>query len=226
MRNANTVLAVTCLALGTALEAEQVAPPPVETRPSTVNVLPIPAPPPPKPVGKSRPVVPAGNPGTWVTNADYPLASLRAEQQGVTGFRLKVDPQGRPTACELTSSSGSPELDSTTCSLMMRRGRFVPALDVKGRPTAGTYSSRFRWVIPKYEGPRSLTPGSRIMSFVVETDGVATNCQLLVNGTEQSGSAASDPCDGKPRFTPLLDATGNPVRKKVTVTMKIETSDP
>lgn len=221
MRSSVKVLTVIGLMAGNGALAEQVSPPPVYAPPP---IMP-PAPLPPKAVGKSRPASPAQNPGSWVTSADYPAASLRAENQGVTGFELKIDPQGRPSECLVTSSSGWPELDSTTCSLLIKRARFVPALDKKGKPVGSIYRSRFRWVIPSYSGPSQLTPGSRIISFVVEPDGSATNCQGMIDGVAQTGPAATGPCDGKTRFQPIKDADGNPVRKKVTVSMKLEVSD-
>jgi protein TonB len=49
----------------------------------------------------------------------------------------------------VTSSSGTPELDSTTCSLVQRRARFTPATDGEGQPTSGSYNGRVRWQIPK-----------------------------------------------------------------------------
>ena len=98
---------------------------------------------PPKP---STPGKPKGNPGSWVTNDDYPSRAAREERQGTTGFRLSVDASGRVTGCDITSSSGSPDLDSTACSLLMRRAKFAPATR-DGEPVAGSWSSRFRWVL-------------------------------------------------------------------------------
>jgi protein TonB len=84
-----------------------------------------------------------------VTNNDYPTRALRENRAGVTGFRLTYGADGRPTGCDVTSSSGSPELDSTACSLLMRRAKFNPGQDSDGNPTGGVYASRFRWVIPE-----------------------------------------------------------------------------
>jgi protein TonB len=132
-----------------------VAPPPVTvvtTPPPPAPVIPVAvpappsAPPAPKPV---RALVPKGNPANWVTNNDYPTRALRENRSGVTGFRLSVGADGRPTGCDITSSSGSPDLDSTACSLLMRRAKFQPGQDAEGNPTGGVYSSRFRWVIPE-----------------------------------------------------------------------------
>lgn len=85
---------------------------------------------------------------TWVTNDDYPAAALRAGQQGVVEFTLDVGTDGCVTACRIDRSSGYPILDTTTCSLMLRRARFNPAADASGKPIAATWSSQSKWVLP------------------------------------------------------------------------------
>mgnify|MGYP002148087180 CR=1 FL=1 len=65
-------------------------------------------------------------------------------------FQWSLDgPDGRVTSCDITSSSGSPDLDEATCSNVTRRARFTPAMDGEGNPTSGSYSNGIRWVIPK-----------------------------------------------------------------------------
>jgi len=125
-----------------------VAPAPVPAPPPIILAPPAPvAPPPPRFTPKSA--QPKGRPGDWVTTNDYPSRALREEREGTTGFRLTVGPDGRVTNCEVTSSSGSPDLDSATCDNLRRRARFTPGTDGEGNPTTSTYSSRTRWVIPK-----------------------------------------------------------------------------
>lgn len=118
------------------------APPPIVLAPP-----PVVAPPPPAFQPKSA--TPRGNPGNWATSNDYPSRALREEREGTTGFRVTVGPDGRVTDCQITSSSGSPDLDDATCANVRRRARFNPAMDGDGKPTTGSYSSRIRWVIPK-----------------------------------------------------------------------------
>lgn len=129
----------------TAVETVDRAPPPAPVdvpRPAPVAA----PPPPPPPAGPTTAAKPKGDPGRWVTNDDYPTRAAREERQGTTGFRLTVGADGRATGCDITSSSGSPDLDSTACSLLMRRAKFSPALK-DGQPTTGSWSSRFRWVL-------------------------------------------------------------------------------
>src|SRR5690606_11034390 len=130
-------------------------PPPVTT--NTVQSVPTPPPAPPPPVyippappappavNKSAPAKPKGSPGRWVTDDTYPARAKREERAGTTGLRPQVRSDGRPTGCDVTSSSGNSDLDETACRLMMRRARFSPPLDSDGNPTTGTWSSRFTW---------------------------------------------------------------------------------
>ena len=144
-------------------------PPPIVAPPPKVNLAPPPPvtvvtepPPPPPPVLVPPPpaapppprftpkaAVPKGNPGNWATTSDYPSRALREERQGVTSFRVTVGPDGKVTSCQVTGSSGSPDLDEATCANVTRRARFTPATDGDGNPTTGSYSNRIRWVIPK-----------------------------------------------------------------------------
>jgi len=121
------------------------APPAIVLAPPAPVVAP-PAPPAPK--GPTSGVQPKGNPGSWATDADYPQKALREEQQGTTGFRVTVGTDGRVVDCQVTSSSGSPELDDATCKNVTRRARFKPAMQ-DGQPIQSSYSNRIRWVIPK-----------------------------------------------------------------------------
>jgi protein TonB len=126
------------------IDVVPVAPPP----PPPVLVPPAPAAPPP-PRFTPKGAVPKGNPGNWATANDYPSRALREEREGTTGFRVTIGTDGRVTDCQITSSSGSPDLDQTACEKIRQRARFTPATDGEGNPTTSTYSNRVRWVIPK-----------------------------------------------------------------------------
>ena len=129
-----------------------VAPPHIETvaAPPPVAYVAPPAPmAPPPPRFSPKSPSPKGNPANWVTTEDYPGRALRENRTGTTGFRLSVGADGRVTGCEITSPSGSEDLDQATCTYAQRRARFAPATDGEGQPTSGSYSSRVKWVIPK-----------------------------------------------------------------------------
>lgn len=95
-----------------------------------------------------RMAAPKGSPGSWVSDRDYPSAAIREEREGLTRFRLTIGADGRVVGCEITSSSGSPDLDAATCSKVSARARFVPALGGDGMPTTGNYVGSVRWVLP------------------------------------------------------------------------------
>ena len=128
-----------------------VSTPPPPAPPVLIVAPPGPAAAPPPPPARFTPkgAQPKGNPGNWATTNDYPTRALREEREGVTGFRVSVGTDGRATSCDVTSSSGSSDLDQATCANVLRRARFTPASDSEGNPTTGSYSSRVRWVIPK-----------------------------------------------------------------------------
>jgi TonB family protein len=82
------------------------------------------------------------------SDADYPAAAIRNHEEGAVGYRLSVGSDGHPIGCVVTSSSGSSILDSTTCSLLMERARFRPALDSAGKPTTDSLTGRIVWRLP------------------------------------------------------------------------------
>lgn len=93
-------------------------------------------------------VTPAGDPASWISDADYPVAAKAARQSGVVGFVLTVDGDGTVSDCTVTQSSGSKLLDSTTCKLVSRRARFVAARDAENEPAAARWASRISWTLP------------------------------------------------------------------------------
>ncbi len=134
-----------------------VTPPPqittVQNPPPAAPIVPTAAPPappapPPPPSGPTSGAQPKGNPGNWANTNDYPSRALQQEREGTTGFRVTVGTDGRVIDCQITSSSGHPDLDAATCTNVKRRARFAPALQ-NGQPVQGSYSNRVRWQIPK-----------------------------------------------------------------------------
>jgi protein TonB len=118
------------------------APPPIITPQAT------PAPPTPAPPRIVQPVRARSNLTSYFSDDDYPPSALRAEEQGTTGFRLTIGPDGRVSACEVTSSSGSSALDQATCRILRSRARYTPARDQNGNPTSGTDQARVQWRLP------------------------------------------------------------------------------
>ncbi len=124
-------------------------PPPPYTPPAPPTIAPPAPPAPPAKPSQASGLRERGDPQGWVSSDDYPPAALRNEEQGSTGVRLDVGPDGKPTNCTVTRSSGFPDLDDTTCKLLMRRARFTPAKDTAGNGMAAVWNKSMRWQIPK-----------------------------------------------------------------------------
>jgi periplasmic protein TonB len=89
------------------------------------------------------PATPKGR-GNVISEDDYPDASRRAEEQGVTRVSYTIDTTGKVSACTVTQSSGSARLDEATCKIIMRRFRFNPATR-DGQPVESTKTQPVRW---------------------------------------------------------------------------------
>lgn len=120
--------------------------PPIDTTPIPPPPAPIILPPPPSAPPPPR-FTPKGatpkNQGSWAARIqeNYPTRAFREERQGRVGVRVTIGADGRVTGCSVTSSSGSPDLDSAACDGMMRYARYNPATDGEGRPTTGSAST-------------------------------------------------------------------------------------
>ncbi|MGN7839974.1 energy transducer TonB [Stenotrophomonas sp. 22385] len=64
---------------------------------------------------------------------DYPIAAIRAGEQGTVTLRVQVDAEGRPASVSIERSSGSRALDTAARQQVLRHWRFVPAR-VNGQP--------------------------------------------------------------------------------------------
>jgi TonB family protein len=156
------------------------------------------------PAAAPRTPTPIGSPGDWLNPNDYPAAALRHEMAGISAFRLAVDAQGRPGACEITASSGFDVLDQAACERLVRNARFTPAHDAAGRAVAGIYSSRVRWVMP--ENRKDYRPDSGAIGLTLAEDGSVKGCKVL------AGHAGEDEYDGCKSFAEMPADFGRMLR--------------
>jgi protein TonB len=81
-----------------------------------------------------------------ITPRDYPKRLGNAGIGGTVSVSFTVLVDGRVTRCRVTRSSGVPELDALTCTLIEQRFRFRPATDRFGRPVSEVVDYDQDWV--------------------------------------------------------------------------------
>lgn len=178
--------------------------------------------------GNAKPPVPLANPGDWVSSSDYPPAALRSQLEGVSKIILTIDPNGIVENCRISVSSGSSELDAATCRLITERARFDPARNNRGKPVTGSWAKSVRWQIPRDgDEEQQLQSGMTIHSFLVLVDGIMSDCRVEASEGASAKRAAVGPtsCKNQRMLKPFTDANGQPVSKRVRVTMKVEIID-
>ena len=101
-----------------------------------------------------------GIPLRWLSgrikDSDYPRDVLKAGIGGTVHLRFTVGVKGRVTDCTVTRSSGSSELDDTTCRLIQQRFRYKPSRDASGRPVPDVVTGEHEWSV--YRDGRDSDP--------------------------------------------------------------------
>jgi len=78
-------------------------------------------------VDPARLVIPPESASSWFANADFPAAARRQGAQGRVAALLGIGEDGVIKSCRVVMSTGSRELDDTTCTVALTRGSFAPA---------------------------------------------------------------------------------------------------
>jgi protein TonB len=81
-----------------------------------------------------------------ITPRDYPRELADAGVGGTVGVLFRVEANGLVSRCNVTRSSGVPELDALTCRLIIQRFRYRPSTDRYGRPIADTVEGEHEWI--------------------------------------------------------------------------------
>lgn len=92
-----------------------------------------------------RRAYPVGNPGSWMTQDDYPDGPARKGQNGQVAFRLDVDEQGKVTACHVLYRTDPDGFADHTCNLMMKRAHMAPAIDALGKAVRSYFIGKALW---------------------------------------------------------------------------------
>ncbi|WP_404479877.1 energy transducer TonB [Novosphingobium sp. BL-52-GroH] len=167
---------------------------------------------------------PIGDPGTWITSADYPSSEVQTGSAGATETVLLIDEKGEVKDCRVRLSSGSATLDATGCALLKVRGKFRPARDGTGARVATYKEQRIVWRrSPDADFRLPGVPSVVSVAVDVDVDGVIQGCTLL-EGPRASGPA-SDPCVPYPqgrKARPATDADGKPIAYRLIQTMSMK----
>ncbi len=75
-----------------------------------------------------------------IAGRDYPPGLRERWPRGAAVYvRLRIEPNGRPSRCDIMRSFGDALTDQWTCALLMERSQFRPALDARGAPVAAWF---------------------------------------------------------------------------------------
>lgn len=94
----------------------------------------------------TRPATPVGSPGRWAGSGDFPKAALANGQSGRVKFRLDVDESGAVTNCVVLEQTKPTEFARISCQILVKRGKFTPALDKEGKPVRSFWVSSIVWL--------------------------------------------------------------------------------
>lgn len=122
--------------------------------PSTPASQPVPGPPAHHPGAGPWPATQIGG---VIIDDDYPARAMRSEEQGDVVVALLIGRDGRVLECDVEVSSGSYDLDFTTCRLILIRFRYDPARDADGWAIDQRLLKTVAWRLPGVE----MAPATR-----------------------------------------------------------------
>lgn len=93
-------------------------------------------------------------PFTWWSLDDVPASLKNSGGTRQVLTRTTVQPDAHIVRCEVEVSSGDPKVDAVTCALIVKRGKFEPARDARGKRIYGVFRQTITWaVIPLGDRP-------------------------------------------------------------------------
>lgn len=93
----------------------------------------------------SRQAKPGNELVKWLDYSPSVVQGFRSGHSGPTRYRLDIGADGKVTACYITNDS-SPDFSKALCEIVMKRSRFLPALDAAGKPVKSFYTDGVDWV--------------------------------------------------------------------------------
>ena len=128
---------------------------------------------PPPPTAAATPVKPIVFRELF-TVENYPYQALIRSIEGRVVVRLSVGADGRVKACT-TNADAPPDLAAGTCEMVIAQARFEPARDPAGRPVAGEYRQRVRWVLEDND-PAPFESAQELIIVRFDKDGLVESC--------------------------------------------------
>jgi TonB family protein len=167
--------------------------------------------------------------GSYITSNDYPRSAVKQHHEGRIAVELTVDVSGALSNCTVKAGTGWPELDETTCQLLMQRAKFAPARDMQGALLGAVIEWRFVWTLspehtyladlpPARELQLTVASGTRVpphstLDAIVSTEGRIEMCQAEDSYVSHDvGVAACNALRSSAAYPPLKDLTGKPMR--------------
>lgn len=98
-------------------------------------------------VSLQRKPQPLGNRAAWFHDGDYPITALDRGGSGITVVRYIVGTDGKLSDCVTVSPSGDNALDRASCAVMLKRGRYAPAIGADGKPVAVPQIYSVMWMM-------------------------------------------------------------------------------
>ncbi len=168
----------------------------------------------------------------WIVQADYPISSWNADEEGTVRYNVSVDATGNATGCEVAESSGFAALDEAICPLVFERAEFFPASNEDGEDVAGVFEGRHSWRKKEPDMPQMRV----VFQYFHSAKGVTTDCDILsiegdisermqaqIERDRERGRLCPGP-KARPG-APYRDENGVPVAKRVTATINVVLED-
>jgi transmembrane sensor len=113
----------------------------------------------------------------------YPPRALSAGEEGLVGFKVKIDSSGNPTECAITHTSGFPLLDLETCQLIMVHAVFKRPNGIS-LSQQRAYEGVVNWKLPS-------TPLAAVPAAPKPIDVAAAPEKLICKRARKTGSHAA-----------------------------------
>jgi TonB family protein len=166
---------------------------------------------------------------------DYPEEAMRRGEQGTVFVRLLIDAAGQVDTCTVIESTGYPDLDRRTCTIVQTRAKFIPAKDEDGRPVFSLLRIPVTWALgsapvvtvnPDFDitinhGPPGVPLPLRMkISYFVTPTGAITKChQSHADGPPELVDVACKVAVRTP-YGIVRDHTGIPVTAMDDITVR------